>query len=169
MAGVARARPAGPLTLALESLVWTGFGAILAILVLDVVCRYVLDGPIKGAYELTQYLLAIGTFAALPLVTADREHISVSLIDSIGSAAMRRVRTAAMDALMAIILGLMSVQLWQQGQSLAANGTTLGGLKLPMSWLAYYTSILAGASGLVAVGQVWRNHASCEEGQEKAS
>lgn len=167
MVGVAQARYTG--ALALEVLVWTGFGAILAILVLDVVCRYALDIPIKGAYELTQYLLAVGTFAALPLVTSDREHISVSLMDSVGSAAVRRLRTAVVDMLVAIILGLMSLQLWQQGQSLAATGTTLGGLKLPMSWLAYYTSVLAGASGLVAISQGWRHFISSENRQEQAA
>ena len=47
----------------------------------DVLCRYVFSAPILGAYEIVTFLMALTVFAGLPLLTATKTHITVSLLD----------------------------------------------------------------------------------------
>ena len=49
---------------------------------LDVLGRYVFSAPIQGTFEIVGLLLGVVTFAALPLVTHSRTHITVDLFDS---------------------------------------------------------------------------------------
>ena len=49
--------------------------------VFDVAGRFFLAKPIPGSFELMEFGLAIVIFSALPLVTWDRGHITVSLLE----------------------------------------------------------------------------------------
>ncbi len=57
--------------------------ALMAVTVVDVVGRYFFSRPLTGAFELTELLLSTVISLGLPLVTLDRAHISVDLIDSL--------------------------------------------------------------------------------------
>jgi TRAP-type C4-dicarboxylate transport system permease small subunit len=57
--------------------------ALMAVTVIDVVGRYFFSRPLTGAFELTELLLSTVISLGLPLVTFDRAHISVDLIDSL--------------------------------------------------------------------------------------
>jgi TRAP-type C4-dicarboxylate transport system permease small subunit len=64
-------------------------GLIVALTFVDVFARYLISAPIRGSVEIIQYAMALTIFAALPLVTRDREHVTVSLIDGLlGSRAL---------------------------------------------------------------------------------
>lgn len=47
----------------------------------DVLGRYVFSSPVRGSLEMIEFAMALVIFTALPLVTRQREHVTVSLID----------------------------------------------------------------------------------------
>ena len=68
-----------------RSLGWMVAAALAFMMVLtvvDVTGRFVFNRPIPGSFEVMEFCLAIVVFSALPLVTWDRRHITVSLFDS---------------------------------------------------------------------------------------
>ena len=56
--------------------------AMLALTVADVFLRYVFARPIAASGEITQFLLGVVVFAGLILVSRDREHVVVSLLEN---------------------------------------------------------------------------------------
>jgi len=56
--------------------------AMLLLTVSDVFLRYVFTSPIAASGEITQFLLGTIVFAGLILVSRDREHIVVSLLEN---------------------------------------------------------------------------------------
>src|SRR5258707_8401550 len=49
----------------------------------DVVARYLLNRPIRGAFEITELALLVLIFAGLPLVSHADEHVTMDFIDRI--------------------------------------------------------------------------------------
>src|SRR5882672_9779868 len=49
----------------------------------DVVARYLLNWPIRGAFEITELALLVLIFAGLPLVSHADEHVVMDFIDRI--------------------------------------------------------------------------------------
>lgn len=56
--------------------------AMLGLTVADVFLRYVFARPIAASGEITQFLLGVVVFAGLILVSRDREHVVVSLLEN---------------------------------------------------------------------------------------
>src|SRR5262245_21392491 len=57
----------------------------------DVVARYLLNAPIRGAFEVTELTLLVLIFAGLPLVSHADEHVTMDFIDRILPRAALRV------------------------------------------------------------------------------
>lgn len=132
-----------------EALVALALFLMMAITVLDVIGRYVINRPLPGATELVQYSMVIAIFVALPIITARREHISVSLIDGLFDERGRRWHRAIVAAISAIILGLVCTRLWSHAQMLATNRDVIGFLNLPVAPAAFIAAALAGVTVLV--------------------
>src|SRR5213595_1297312 len=64
----------------------------------DVVGRYLLNRPIRGAFEVTELGLLILIFAGLPLVSHADEHVTMDFIDRILPSRMRRAWIRVMHA-----------------------------------------------------------------------
>ncbi len=87
-------------------------GLIVVLTFFDVFARYVFSAPIKGSLEIIQYAMALSIFAALPLVTRHRGHVTVSLIDGLLGASAMLWKTRICDAISSLALALMSWRLW---------------------------------------------------------
>ncbi|MDP1893754.1 MAG: TRAP transporter small permease, partial [Hydrogenophaga sp.] len=55
--------------------------AMVALTFTDVVGRRLFNTPVFGANDLTEHLMAVIIFAGLPLLTAQRGHLSIDLLD----------------------------------------------------------------------------------------
>lgn len=68
---------------------------MLALTVADVFLRYFFSRPVAASGEITQFLLGVIVFAGLILVSRDREHVVVSLLENFwGRVAPRLCRRA---------------------------------------------------------------------------
>jgi len=136
--------------LVLEAIACTNLFLMMVLAFVDVVGRYVFNAPVHGAYEITQIMMGILTFAALPLVTVRQEHISVSLIDGILSSRARWIQqiivllaAGSTFAFLAWVIGGLAVQTHRYGDvTMQAH--------IPLAPFRYFMCAMA-AGSLVAV------------------
>jgi hypothetical protein len=97
--------------------------ALMAVTVVDVFGRYILNMPLLGAYELSETGIGIVVAAALPLVALDDGHIRLTLLDrQLGRRAVRW-----RDGVSAILFTVASgVLAWRMAVELQ-NAASLGG------------------------------------------
>jgi TRAP-type transport system small permease protein len=131
--------------------------AIVALTFLDVFARYLFSSPIRGAVEIIQFAMALVIFTALPLVTRQREQVTVSLIEGlVKSATARRIKQFACDAVSLLAIAILTWRLWVQAGESATDKTATIVLGWPMAPLAYFMCICALATAVVILIQMWQ-------------
>ncbi|MGI9570056.1 MAG: TRAP transporter small permease subunit, partial [Desulfobulbia bacterium] len=123
--------------------------AVLALMVilisLDVTLRYFFNMPIKGSYEVVQFMLAAIVFLGLGYVQKQKGHVSISLITSRLSASQNAVIGSATYLLCLVIFTLIGWRCIVQAEALRLSGSTSDVLSIPhfpFFWLAAFGSIL---------------------------
>ena len=130
--------------------------ALFSIMVLtffDVGGRKFASTSIPGSLELTELLMVIVIFAALPLVSIRREHVVFDSLDAMLSPKLRRVQSALVNLVCAALLLALAWLMWRTGGEFADTGETTAQLKLLKAPFIYGMSILCGLTGLV---HLWR-------------
>jgi len=125
--------------------------AMMIITLVDVFARYVFNAPLKGAYEVLGFMLAVTVFAGLPVVTRAREHISVQIVEAIRSPIGSAIQRIAVSVFSAMLLALMSWQLWRYAGLLAEGPQVTGFLELPHSPIARFMSVMCAVATLAAL------------------
>ena len=123
--------------------------------VFDVAGRFLLSKPIPGSFEIMEFGLAIVVFSALPLVTWDRGHITVSLLEKYfrGGAAYPQQLFAIGGS--TLVMGIVSWRLWIQGGRLVDSSSITGFLEWPIAPISYAMSAFSGLSFIILVGMLW--------------
>lgn len=110
--------------------------AIMGLTAADVIGRYLFNAPLKGAYEMTQLLLAAMIFSALPAVAQRREHITVELLPTLpGRARQLQVWTVAMFS--AAVLAVLAWRLALLAARMVRLGDRSPELSAPLGFVAY--------------------------------
>ena len=92
---------------------------IMALTLVDVSGRKLLNTSVPGSLELTEILMVLVIFAALPLVSRQGEHVVFDSLDRWLPAGVRRVQQAAVDLLCAAALLGIAWLMWDKaGQML---------------------------------------------------
>ena len=129
---------------------------IMALTFVDVLGRKFLDTSLTGSLELTELLMVMVIFAALPLVSLRREHVVFDSLDRWVPAGLRRVQQAAVDLLsMALLLGLAGL-MWSKAGQMAEYGDITAQLKLPLAPFVMLMSALCAVTALLHGVLVWR-------------
>ncbi len=134
---------------------------LMTLTLVDVLGRYFLNAPLYGAYELTEVGMGVLVFAALPLVTAREQHVTVDLFDQLFSARRQRLRQIGVHLASAIVMSFIAWRVWLEGGKAAENNLTTAALFLPMAPLIFYMAAMAAITGVVMVAlawQYWRHH-----------
>ena len=79
--------------------------AIMALTLVDVAGRKLLNHSIPGSLELTEILMVVVIFAALPLVSLHGEHVVFDSLDQLMPPWLRRLQQAVVDLFCAAALG----------------------------------------------------------------
>ena len=129
---------------------------IMALTFVDVLGRKFLDTSLTGSLELTELLMVMVIFAALPLVSLQREHVVFDSLDRWVPAGLRRVQQAAVDLLsMALLLGLAGL-MWSKAGQMAEYGDITAQLKLPLAPFVMLMSALCAVTALLHGVLAWR-------------
>lgn len=129
--------------------------ALMALTCADVVGRYLLKMPVRGGLELTEIMMTVLIFAGLPLVTAQREHVTVDLLDAYVPAWLRAVQARAVDLVGVVCLAVASWQLWVRAGRAAAAGDTTASLKLPLAPAIWFMAVLAAAAAVALAARAF--------------
>jgi TRAP-type C4-dicarboxylate transport system permease small subunit len=160
---------------ALRSLLYTLCGllagtALFAIMVLtfvDVGGRKFVDTSLPGALELTELLMVVVIFAALPLVSLRGEHVTFDSLDPLLPAGLRRVQQAVVDLACAALLAFVAWLMWDHAGKMAEYGDVTNRLRIPLYPFVYAMSVLGALSALVhvllMVRPVAHHHAGVED------
>jgi len=138
--------------------IWLGFSkilgfaclvvlfALIGMICVDVVARYLFNSPISGAYELTELLLATLIFLALPLTTQAREHIEVELLDGIANKGFRLLTAVASIGVTSAVFAVIGYQIWHHALRLQRYGQVTDSLEIPL----YLIGFLGAASCILS-------------------
>lgn len=125
--------------------------AMVALTFTDVVGRRLFGKPVFGANDITEHLMAIIVFAGLPLLTAQRGHLSIDLFDTWLLRPGLRHWHKAVDILIAAVLGLIA---WQYAVAIGeahTNNEVSQALSIPRAWMYAFmaaTCAIAAVSAL---------------------
>jgi TRAP-type transport system small permease protein len=131
-----------------------GIACILMLLIVgltfvEVFTRYIFAMPIKGASEIIQFAMALVIFAGLPLITARRGHVTVSLIEHAVKGFMKWLVETVVDMCSLAAIVTIAWRLWIHADSLVESKEATVVLGLPTGPLVYAMSFLAGITVLV--------------------
>ena len=146
-------------------------GALFAIMVLtfaDVGGRKFLDNSIPGSLELTELLMVVVIFGALPLVSLRGEHVLFDSLDEHLPPRVLRLQQAFINFLIAAALLGLAALMWKTGNEFAASGETTAQLKFPKAPFIYGMALLCGLAGLVHLALMRKPPAQLAEGEGTA-
>ena len=120
----------------------------------DVVGRYLLNKPIRGAFEITELGLLVLIFAGLPLVSHADEHVTMDFIDRILPQRLARVWIRVVHALCAAIMFFLAWQVWIKANRIASYSDTTDVLRITIGPFVYFMAIMIALTGLVHLFKV---------------
>jgi TRAP-type transport system small permease protein len=130
--------------------------ALMAVVSIDVIGRYVINRPLPAGYEMVQALMGLLVFVTLPLVSRNNDHISLGLLDKFFSGRADRVRRALVHLFSAAVLGFITWRLWVHAGKLAAGHDVTPVLQLPLSPMAWLMTVAAAVSTVLLLALAYQ-------------
>ena len=121
----------------------------------DVVARYLLNKPIRGAFEVTELALLVLIFAGLPLVSHADEHVTMDFIDRVLPDWLLRIWIRAAHAACAAIMFFLTWQIWIKAGRIYGYGDTTDVLRIAIGPFVYFMDAMIALTGLIHVYKVF--------------
>jgi TRAP-type transport system small permease protein len=123
--------------------------AIMALTFFDVIGRKLASNSIPGSLELTELLMVVVIFGALPLVSRRGEHVEFDSLDPYLPAWVRRAQGVIVQLLCAVVLFALAWLMLRTGRQFAETGETTAQLQILKAPFIYGMGVLCGLTGLV--------------------
>ena len=123
--------------------------AIMALTFFDVGGRKILSQSIPGSLEVTELLMVVVIFGALPLVSQRGEHVVFDSLDSYLPKVVRRFQGILVHGLIGVALIGLGYLMLKTGQQFAINGDNTAQLKIDKAPFLYGMGVLSAVTGLV--------------------
>ena len=127
---------------------------MMALTFADVVARYLLNHPIRGAFEITELTLLVLIFAGLPLVSHADEHVTMDFIDRILPPRLRGGWIRCMHAVCAAIMFFLTWQVWIKATRIASYRDTTDVLRIVYGPFVYFMAVTLGLAGVIHLYKV---------------
>ncbi|MFV0302904.1 MAG: TRAP transporter small permease [Paracoccus sp. (in: a-proteobacteria)] len=122
----------------------------------DVIARYFLNAPIKGAFELTEILLVCLVFLAMPLAMLSNAHVEVELWEP-KSALGESIRAVIGGLSAFLVFGGLAWQLVDHASRLASYGSVSNSLQIPLDKVAWLAACGCAIGAAIALCQIVQN------------
>lgn len=142
--------------------------AIMALTFFDVLGRKFASHSITGSLELTELLMVVVIFGALPLVSRRGEHVEFDSLDPWLPAWVRRAQTLLVNLLCAAVLLGLAWLMWRTGGQFLETGETTAQLQILKAPFIYGMGVLCGLTGLVHLALLAKPPADRAEGEGAA-
>ncbi|MBC5766307.1 TRAP transporter small permease [Ramlibacter albus] len=139
--------------------------AIMTLTFFDVIGRKVADNSIPGSLEMTEMLMVVVIFAALPLVSLREEHVEFDSLDPYLPDWLRRAQSVVVHLLCGAVLIALGWLMWRTGGAFLQSGETTAQLKVPKAPFLYGMGVLCAATGVVHLLLIGRPPAEKMEGE----
>jgi len=150
-----RPTPAGMLVawcgIGLASIAGVCLFAMMAVTFVDVIGRYLFRAPLQGAYELTEFLLPLMVFTALPLVTWSQSHVTTGLFDKAVKGLLLIVKRVSVNVTCALACGYVTIALHRAFAASAALGETSQLLGIPKPPIIGVAAAMSGVATVLLV------------------
>ncbi len=125
--------------------------AMMMVTTVDVFGRYLLSRPLPGAFEITEIMLGLIIFIALPLVCLHEENISVTLVTERFAPRTREIHAVIVSLVCSGVLLLIAWRILMHSLQLASYGDVTIFLRVPKGPIGY---TLATFTVLAALAQI---------------
>jgi TRAP-type transport system small permease protein len=142
--------------------------AIMALTFFDVLGRKLASNSITGSLELTELLMVVVIFGALPLVSRRGEHVEFDSLDPYLPMWLRRAQAVLVHLLCAAVLLGLGWLMWRSGGQFAETRETTAQLQILKAPFVYGMGVLCGVTGLVHLAMVREKPVSRLEGEGAA-
>ena len=140
----------------------------MALTFFDVIGRKLLSNSIPGSLELTELLMVVVIFAALPLVSMRGEHVEFDSLDPYLPAWLRHAQQVIVQTICAAVLLGLAWRMWTMGVQFSGNGETTAQLHIAKAPFIYGMAVLCGLTGLVHLYLVTQKPINRLEGEGAA-
>ena len=135
----------------LEAVISLCLLAMVAVTVIDVAGRYFFNAPLTGGYEISELLMGLTVFAALPLASRAENHLAIGLLtDGLKGEAMRWHRIAILF-ISAAGLGFIGWRMTVQAMIVKGSMASTGSLQIPLWPVASVMAVLGWLSCAVTL------------------
>lgn len=125
--------------------------AMVALTFVDVLGRRLFNTPVFGANDLTEHLMAVIIFAGLPLLTGQRGHLSIDLLDKWLLTPAWRLWHRMVDVLVAAMLGLIAYQYYLAIEEARNINEVSQALLIPRYWMYGFISFTCALAAVLAL------------------
>ena len=143
----------------------TALFAIMALTFFDVIGRKLAGNSIPGSLELTELLMVVVIFGALPLVSQRGEHVVFDSMDSYLPGPILRLQAVIVHVLCAVVMLALAWLMLRTGGQFWETGETTAQLKILKAPFIHGMGVLCGVTGLVHLGLVVRPPEALAEGE----
>lgn len=130
--------------------------ALMVLVSVDVVGRYLFGAPVSAGYELVQVMMGVLVFASLPLICERNDHIALGLVDHWFKGWLNTVRLFVVNLTSTAVLAFMTWRMWVNSGKLAQHGDTTAVLDIPLAPVGYFMTALCALSVLVLLAHTAR-------------
>ena len=128
---------------------------LMSLTFVDVLARYLLNRPIRGAFEITELALLLLIFAGLPLVSHADEHVTMDFIDRLLPGRVADLWVRFMHAACAAIMFFLAWQVWIKAGRLSSYGDTTDVLRITIGPFVYFMAAMIALTGLVHLYKIY--------------
>jgi TRAP-type C4-dicarboxylate transport system permease small subunit len=117
--------------------------------VVDVVGRYVLSRPVRGAVEVTELMLLVLIFAGLPLVSFADEHAVMDFVDRVLPEGARRILERVVHLACAAFTFLLAWLTWLKADRIWAYRDATDVLRIVYGPFVYFMAVTLALAGAI--------------------
>src|SRR3954471_9126278 len=121
----------------------------MALTFFDVLGRKFAEHSITGSLEITELLMVVVIFGALPLVSRRGEHVEFDSLDPYLPMWVRRAQWVLVQLLCGAVLLALAWLMWRTGGQFLENGETTAQLQILKAPFIYGMAVLCGITGVV--------------------
>lgn len=138
--------------------------AIMLLTFLDVGGRKLLSHSIPGSLELTELLMVVVIFGALPLVSERGEHVVFDSLDPLLPNWLKKIQRGLVHLMCAAALLALGWLMWKTGNDFLATGETTAQLKILKAPFIHGMGLLCAFTGVVHLSLVLKDQQEQEGG-----
>jgi TRAP-type transport system small permease protein len=142
--------------------------AIMALTFFDVLGRKFASNSIPGSLELTELLMVVVIFAALPLVSERGEHVAFDSLDQYLAPWALRTQSVIVNLVCAAVLLGLGWLMWRTGGQFLESGETTAQLKILKAPFIYGMGLLCALTGVVHLAHLGARPPALAEGEGAA-